>query len=278
MTSENSIDTRPPIKAIKVATSYSTKEWKYYKSIRQEIPLWWIEFRAVKSEGGYEYPSVKSFILSKTKNKQEQKWLMDMIGPEPESNDVKMPWLGDWYEIRLALRVLPVKADNVEMVIRSSFGTPAESVLSMRPLTAYMIARHLREFEQLDEIFAGQLFDPKFTLTSEETKKRFDLYLQFYDAVSNRIENKIHLMQELNGLTKTDEGMQVVQFNQVNQQANIEVPQGSSELPKKELELLKLARTLQYHSDRLKLPLSQKLSETPVEIKGEEVKPKDKLQ
>jgi len=267
----------PPIRPKIKVVNYQSKPYKYFQSIRPLLGDWWEEFKVLSSEGGYVYPSVKSFIYEKAKKAQERAWLLEAIGPEPQLEPdqvVKVPWLGDWYEIRLMSGMFPTQTKEIGKVLEASNGSTAESVLSMRPLAVTMIARHLRELEQLNDYFAGQLFDPKFPMTSEETSKRVALYFTYYDMVDKRIEDKIRLMQELNGLSHTKEGVQVVQFNQVNQQANVQLPDApvAGELPKKEVELIKLARTLQYHSERLKLPLSEKLK--PVEIKGEEVKDK----
>lgn len=268
-----------PIKPLKTVSNYQSKPYKYYQSIKLELVTWWDEFKAVKSEGGYVYSSVKQFIATRTKNKQEQRWIMEMIGPEPELDEnesPKIPWLGDWYEMRLLIRIFPNQIGKVQKVLEGSLATTSESVLSMRPLAAYRIARHMREIEQLDDIFGGQLFDPRFSIFSEENAKRLDMYFKWFDMVYTRQTEAMHLMQELNGVSRGEDGTtQVIQFNQVNQQQS-EQQQVPTGLPQKELELLKLARTLQYHSEKLRLPLKN-VPEPPKEIEGQEIK-KDKVQ
>lgn len=277
------IVTRPPIKPILIVKNYNSKPYKFYQWAKPMLLEWWNEFKATldDSTAGYKYPSVKSFIVEKVKGKEEQSWLMLMIGPEPElepDEAPKVPWLGDWYDIRLNGTWLSgTNVEKLKSIATSQSTNSIESILSLRGVMLPIIGRLLREHDQIDIAFANQMLDPRFAPYSPENLKRYETYCKMQDDVRAKIYEAMHQMMTLNGFNPNAKKDEPANVFQINTQVNAGNPEQPTELPTRQLELLKLAQQLQYHSEKMKLPLPETLKpngKAKVEIKGEQVKEK----
>ena len=245
--------------------------YKYYRRIRPDLIVWWEEFSTAMENGTRKYPSVAQFIYSRTNKKDEQRWLMDMLGPAPEMNEKRdAPWLGDWYSRRLNGSWLPEQITKVKSLI-NSLKNEKNVLSSLMPISAQLISRNLRMHEQIDEAFAGQMYESGKNPTEAGNQARARMFIEMHRLVDVDLYRAMEEMMACAGMDRKNMASvsPILISNQVtqNQQLNQLNQETTTELPKKELELLKLARTLQHHSERLKLPLSDKLK--PVEIKGE---------
>lgn len=189
--------------------SYTTKGWQYYLKVRELLPEWWEEFNGkIAASGKLVYGSTLSFIKSKTKNKQERKYLFWMIGPKPSTEDVdshgkyEVPWLGDWYLRRkngywAEDNKLPIKA--LRKALKNN-EEARETIKASAPFLIQDLMRLNKRISQLDDLFGGNPFINQEAPNSKGNIKRFKTYLAMYKMLWKEKVKAVHEIMRVMGI------------------------------------------------------------------------------
>lgn len=174
--------------------------YTYYCSLRDVWLEWWLEFTTEFNlhNGQLKYPTIKSFINSKAKTQQRRRWLMIMLGPEPQIDPNKKrlecPWLGDWIQRRKLLQLSRLDPTKLE-TLRKQWDNIQDRQLAARS-AAPVIIRQLALYEEFQdsvkEAFAGMPFMPNRSPHGAINKLRSQLYFRRQTQATKNIVNLIH--------------------------------------------------------------------------------------
>jgi len=248
--------------------------YQYFLLIRPELREWWHEFSTQWDpiKEGWRYRTARSFAKAKTEDRREQEWIEGMIGPAPltfgKSGErkgkllyLKLPWLGDW-EARRTPPEPPAQIRALAQAVKEKL-VAWDAIRACAPLLLRELARYDRMSEQIDEIFAGQAFDPKLGPTDPKNKDRFHTYFKMKKRVTDVKLSLLNTWMLVHGINPRDP----VQLTQNNLMIG---HLGQAEQPSvRDMEAIKLARMLQMHSENFKMPLPKFKSEQTIEAEPE---------
>lgn len=279
-------DFSDPVK-LKIKTSEikaGSPPYQFYLRVQSHLAEWWDEFSKEldQKNGGPKYKSIQQFARAKSKNVNEQEWIVGMIGTEPKTynegrrgNKVKwqvIPWLGDWKARRTNAYWAPEHPAKIKSLVRSLKEKLQgfEAVQSSAPYLVQMMARYTRLGEQVDQVFAGQALDPNAGI-SEDNKARFYTYLEMQKAVTRVQLRLLHEWWTAHGLSTNGQPVMITQVNQMFQNAGVN-PAGI-DMSAKDMEAIKLARMLSTHADNFQMPLPKDVvqEKPPVKANGKQV-------
>jgi hypothetical protein len=138
--------------------------YKYYLKIAGSFQEWWEEWNTtLDKKGKLKYRSVWQFAQAKTRNKKEQNWVVQMIGPEPKtpSGNIAVPWLGDWKQRRqsgYSVPIFPSEIRNITRALKDKLAN-VEAVKSLAPYVVQSMMQYERLMQQVNDLFGGQVFD-----------------------------------------------------------------------------------------------------------------------
>jgi len=251
------------------------KPFAFYWQVRELLPEWWEEFNSALDESGIlKYRSVRQFALAKVKNRRQQELLCEMIGPHPDRQRLRVPWLGDWKQRRMGIQagpMLPQEIKTLAQSFRDKLGA-VDAVRSAAPFVITELARYTRMSEEIDRAFAGQPLDPNKAPDSSENQGRFRAYRGMQFSLTRMKMELLDQWMTIHGVDPKDP-VQVLQLNTISQNASNRGVGGTrNDLPWREIELLKLARALQAHEKNFGLLVPKELLGDGMEA-GEVVSP-----
>jgi hypothetical protein len=256
-----------PIEPTQDVPKFGRKEkaYKYYLLVKDDLKDWWDEFNtALDKEGNRRYRTVRQFALAKGKNLREQQLIREMIGPQPEKKP-RIPWLGDWSqrrEIGYSFPAVPAKVKHLAATFKSKIDS-TEAVRSTAPYIVLELAQIAKMRENIDRAYNGQMFDPRYAPHSPENEARAKAYMTLWGSTLDMRIKVLDSFMTIHGVNPKDP-MQQIQINALTQ--NVGTASGimggieGHELPRKEMELLKLARAMQAHADNFNMPIPKTLT------------------
>jgi hypothetical protein len=235
------------------------KPYKSYLEVREVLPEWWEEFNTALNESGMlKYRSVRQFALAKVKHRRQQELLCEMIGPRPDRKRLRVPWLGDWMQRRMGIQNGPPLPEEIKTLAQSFRDKLAaiEAVRSAAPFVIAELARYTKVSEEIDKMFAGMPLNPNYPPDSSENQARFRAYRGMQFSLTRMKLKLLDQWMIIHGVDPKDP-MQVLQRNTISQ--NRMASGLTSDLPWREMELLKLARALQAHEKNFGLPVPKEI-------------------
>lgn len=185
--------------------NYNSSAWRYYLDVRYKFAEWWNEFNgALDHKTRPKYRNIRSFVESRTKNKQHREWLLYMLGPRPHEEHGKqrtIPYVGDWvrrrkngywseenkYQIKSLAKAIK---DNLEK---------GETIRATAPFLIQELCRVNRLISKLDELFGGNPFLDE-NPTSKGNKIRFETYAKMYNTLFTMKTNAVHELMRVHGV------------------------------------------------------------------------------
>ena len=235
------------------------KPYKFYLYVREKLPAWWEEFNSALDESGMlKYKTVRQFALAKVKNRWQRELICEMLGPRPDRKRLRVPWLGDWKQRRMGIQAGPPLPEEIKTLAQSFRDklVAVEAVRSAAPFLIAELARYTKVSEEIDKVFAGQPLDPNQPPDSSENQARFRAYRLMQFSLTRMKLELLNQWMTIHGVDPKD-SVQVLELNTISQ--NRMVSGLTSDLPWREMELLKLARALQAHEKNFGLPLPKEL-------------------
>jgi hypothetical protein len=150
---------------------------------------WQAEFFGAKDESGsYLYATVRDFARTRTDVVREQRWICWSIGHSPEPPmqladedwanwEPPVPWRGDW----LAMRANQHSAGLSDAVADFAEGEDAGGEKRVLHHQVELIARLEGALQQLDVLFAGQVFDTDLSIAENDV--RAFMYLSHLEKI-----------------------------------------------------------------------------------------------
>lgn len=182
---------------------YQGSGWKYYLAVKPKLRDWWEEFNGtLGKDTSPKFKSIKSFIQSRTKNKSQQEWLYQMMGPKPnEDSKLEVPWLGDWskrrkngywntedgFEYRRLVKLINKNIDATEAIRQCA------------PFVIQDLIRIGRLQQKIDDKFNGDPFLNGHPL-SHGNKNRFKMFVKMHDTLIKLKRSLIQDWMMINGI------------------------------------------------------------------------------
>lgn len=276
---------------LKMGLQYFSKHnpaFRFYREVQSQLAQWWEEFSQELDQqtGGPKYKTIYQFARAKSKVSKEQKWIAQMIGPEPATYNhkngktsgrwLRIPWLGDWKARRMNGYWAPEQPAKVKSLVRSLKEKLAglDAVRSAAPYLVQEMARYTRLGEQVDAAFGGQALDPSKGPMDERNRARFYAFLEMQKAITGIKLRLIHEWMLVHGVNPEDP-VQFMQVNQMIAQAHPGQLAGMADsVSIRDLEAIKLAQMLIGHAENFNMPLPETL--VPV-VKKDPEKAVDKV-
>lgn len=164
-----------------------TKAYRFFTTTHGLWEDWWFEFTtSLDKDGNLLYFNTKQFVEKIEKRKEQRAWLKQMIGHEPMPLETEkgviyeVPYLGDWTKIRKQNQ--KVLSRTQAQFLRKQFQVQVETLRKAQAtsiITVRDIARMSELQDQIDQAFAGMVFDQKKSPTHPDNRRRLNLYMNW---------------------------------------------------------------------------------------------------
>ncbi len=175
--------------------SKPNSSWKFYESVRNHLPEWWEEFNGeLDHHGRLKYDTIRQFIKTKTRKREEQTFLIQMLGPASK-HETEVPWLGDWERRRnngFGVLSNPEVLKPLIKTIQNNMAA-AESIKSLTPILVEELVQYSALQKQVHQAFAGRAFAGG-RADDKRNVGRFDVYKKMLWALT---ELKIKIVAEI---------------------------------------------------------------------------------
>ena len=238
---------------------------KFYLSVRELLPEWWEEFKSDLDESGkLKYRTVWQFALAKTKNRRQRELICEMIGPRPDRKRLRVPWQGDWEERRMGIHgglPLPEELKTMTQTFRDNIAA-VDAVRSAAPFVIAELSRCTRMSEEIDKSFAGQPLDPNKPPHCPKNRARFKAYTTMQSDLTPKKMELIDRWMTIHGMAPKDPPK--VSHRNKRLRKKVSDPEGrvkglGTDVPWREMELLKLAQALLAHEKNFGLPVPKEI-------------------
>lgn len=209
---------RDGTRAVADESSRSSKGWKFYLEVKDDLPEWWHEFNGLSKSNSLrvKYKTIEQFAKKKLSNKQERIYFIWMTGPrriwdeEAISDDSKhrkkkrhvVPWIGDWKRRR---RNGYFETENKEQIkgltraIKENVDS-AQAIRSTAPFIVNEMMRWIRLHEKIDDLFDGKPFYDNEPPDSKGNIKRYSMYTRMHEEVEKKLSYSLRNWMRIHGV------------------------------------------------------------------------------
>ena len=202
----------PIIPDSKDENKYINSGWKFYVKTRKDLSTYWEDFNGATSKGRPKYRTVREFIKSTFKRKEDRDLFYTMVCPYNEyellssvdygkSSKKVIPWLGDWYKRRKNgywQENNSVYLKSLQKSIKENLESN-QAIKASAPFLIQEMMRYARLQSKIEQAFGGEPFLDE-APTTPANRKRFEVFIMMLSSVTKVKVKLIHEWMRIHGV------------------------------------------------------------------------------